>query len=166
MQEEKIEGRTQVYELGFHIVPTVPENDLPSEVSALKTLIENNKGIVISEEFPKIQNLSYSIFKVVGGVKQKCDTAYFGWIKFEGDSSLVKTVEEGAKTNPHVLRYLLVKTVKESTLYGLKMAQSAKMQGGLERGLESRKPKSEVAADKPKMSPEEMDKTIDELIKE
>lgn len=170
MQEDKIEGRTQVYELGYHIVPTVSENDLPREVSTLKTLIEGNKGIIVSDESPKMRGLSYTLFKVVGGIKQKCDSAYFGWIKFEGDSSLIKIVEEAVKTNPHVLRYLLVKTVKENTLYGLKMAQSAKMQGGLdkgmERGLESRKPKEEVDPNKPKMSPEEMDKTIEELIKE
>lgn len=166
-----IEGRTQVYELGYHIVPSVQENDLPREVSVLKSLIEENKGIVISEEFPKMRGLAYTLFKVVGGIKQRCESAYFGWIKFEADSSLIKVVEEAVKKNPNVLRYLLIKTVKENTLYGLKMAQSAKMQGGLdrggmERGLESRKPKEEVDPNKPKMSPEEMDKTIEELIKE
>lgn len=166
MQEDKIEGRTEVYELGYHIVPTVQESDLPSEVSTLKSLVEDNKGIIISDESPKMRGLSYTLFKVVKGVKQKCDSAYFGWIKFEGDSSLIKVVEDAVKTNPHILRYLLVKTVRENTLYGLKMAQSAKMQGGLERGIESRKPKSELSPDKPKMTQEEMDKTIDELIKE
>ena len=166
MQENKTEGRAQVYELGFHIVPSVTENDLPSEVSVIKSHIDGLKGVVISEEFPKIQNLSYTLEKTVGGVKQKFDKAYFGWIKFEADSSSILAIEEAVKKSPHIVRYLLIKTVRESTLYGLKIAQSSKMQGGMEKGLESRKPKTDVATDKPKMTEAELDKTIDELIKE
>jgi len=162
MQDDQQEGRTQVYELGYHIVPSVPEGDLPTEVSQLRTLVEENGGIIISDEFPKLKLLAYTLEKVVKGVKQKCDQSYFGWVKFEGNSSAIAAVKEGVEKNPHILRYLLIKTVKESTMYGLRIAQHAKMQGGVEGKGE----KKDSVAEKPKMSAEEMDKTIDELVKE
>ncbi|MEO8638053.1 MAG: 30S ribosomal protein S6 [Candidatus Taylorbacteria bacterium] len=163
MEEENTEGRTQVYELGYHITPSLQESDLPQEVSGLKSLIEEHKGIVISEELPKKRPLAYAISKVEGGVKHLWSESYFGWVKFEVSPEEIVAVEEGVKKNLHILRYLLIKTVKENTLYGLKIAQSAKMQGGIERREKSPavRPK-----DAPKMSPEEMDKTIEELIKE
>lgn len=159
MHEDNNGGRIQVYELGYHIVPTISEGDLPQEVNFLRSVIEENKGIIISEEFPKNRELSYTISKVVNGVKLKCDNAYFGWVKFEIGRDGVSAVKEAADKHPHILRFLLIKTVKENTVYGPRLAQSVKMQGG-----EGRKEK--VEPEKPKMSAEEIDKTIDEMVKE
>ena len=160
MQEDNNGGRTQIYELGYHIAPRVIESDLPQEVNSLHNNIEENKGIIISEEFPKIRPLSYPIAVMVNGRKQQYENAYFGWIKFEIGSSEIGKVKKWMEGNPSVLRYLLIKTVRENTIYAPRLAQTAKMQGG----IESKKDKAEKPA--VKMTTEEIDKTIDEMVKE
>jgi len=159
-KDEKSEGRTQIYELGYHIVPTVPENDLPSEVSALTGVILEKGGIMISDERPMLRPLAYTLYGNGPSGKAGFNNAYFGWVKFEAPIGEIKAIEAEVAKNQKILRFLLVKTVRESTLYGARIAQNAKMQGG------ERKPEAPAAAAKPKMTEAEMDKTIDELVKE
>ena len=47
------EAETQVYELGFHIAPSVEENNVAVEADAVKFLIKSKGGTFIAEEFPK-----------------------------------------------------------------------------------------------------------------
>ncbi|OHA15580.1 MAG: hypothetical protein A3G52_04260 [Candidatus Taylorbacteria bacterium RIFCSPLOWO2_12_FULL_43_20] len=163
MDEENNEGRAEIYELGYHIVSSVAESDLPQEVNAIKSFIEEKGGIIISDEFPKIKPLFYTMYKAVNGAKKHYNSAYFGWIKFEIGTDSIASIKERVMNNSNILRYLIVKTVRENTIYGPKIAQMSKMQGGAER--EGRKEK-QVVEDKPKMSAEEIDKTIDEMVKE
>jgi len=125
MSEEVIEGarleseeELKVYELGFHIVPAVPEEHLAGEVQKLKEVITANKGTLVSEDFPKLRTLAYTIQKHVAGRNIKCDRAYFGWVKFMMPAEGMEPVKAALDSNDHLLRYLLIKTVKESTLYG------------------------------------------------
>lgn len=150
----------KIYELGYHIVPTVGEESLGSEVEKLKKLILDNKGSIISEEFPQIKNLSFEISKVSENKYNKFNKAYFGWVKFEIDSSLIGTISEKVTANPNVLRFIIVKTVKENTIYTPKVVGTVKKEVKPEEDTTS----EVVVAEK--ASPEEIDKSIDELLVE
>ena len=110
------EGEIQVYELGFHIVSSVEEDKLAVEVDSIKTLIEKQEGAFIAEEFPKKIALAYTITKDTDGKRQKFDTAYFGWVKFEMKTENIMNVKDEMDKNKNILRFLIIKTVKESTL--------------------------------------------------
>lgn len=77
------QAENRIYEIGFHIVSSIPEEKLPAEMTIIKDLLESVKATVISEEFPKLRALTYTMTKVVGPKHLKFDTAYFGWVKFE-----------------------------------------------------------------------------------
>ena len=113
---EKEEMDVKVYELGYHLLPTLPEGDISHEVSSLKTLIEKSGGIIISEEAPKLIDLSYTMTKAISGKIVKFNSAYFGWTKFEMVPAKAVELKKEVETRPPMLRLLLISTVRESTM--------------------------------------------------
>jgi ribosomal protein S6 len=150
MENNTQEGMA-VYEVGFHIVPTVAEENLMAEVAALRTGFESLGGIFISEDFPKSRPLAYTISKKVGGTRAKYDRAYFGWIKFEMTSEKLPEFKKALDLNNNILRYLLVHTTRETPVTYSKMTD-------LKRPVKS--------ADEKPVSVEELDKSIDQLVTE
>lgn len=137
-----------VYEVGFHIVPTVSPENLPKEVDAIKAILGAQGATIISEEFPKLRALAYQMIKVVGPVRHRVDSAYFGWIKFEGPKETVAELNKALAASDKVVRFLIVKTVRENTIYGPQILAAEK-----------------AAAEAPKAAPaEEVDKSIDKLV--
>ncbi|MEN9621671.1 MAG: hypothetical protein RLZZ67_105 [Candidatus Parcubacteria bacterium] len=121
MTKETVKTAGTVYEVGFHIVPAVSPEKLPAEVDAIKAVLAGNNATIIAEEFPKLRNLAYQMVKAIGPARHKYDTAHFGWIKFEASAEAVLEIKKAMDANEKVLRYLLVKTVAENTLYGAKI---------------------------------------------
>ncbi len=111
---EESEGR--VYELGFHLLPTVAEADVPVQFSQLKSTIEKQGGTFISESAPKLIKLSYSMSKTIKAEKMHYTNAYFGWVKFTLSPEKLEAVEKDIKAFDPMLRYIVVKTVAESTM--------------------------------------------------
>lgn len=130
MAEEQIATETErdvtrdIYELGYHIVPTVPKDDVTEHVSALKALIERGTGVLIGEEAPAQISLAYTMAKGSGGARDKYDTAYFGWVKCEMDADALAVLTEALDKKEEVLRYLLIQTVREDTRAAKKIAAS------------------------------------------
>ncbi|MDO8590639.1 MAG: 30S ribosomal protein S6, partial [bacterium] len=106
----------RIYELGFHIISSIPEEKLTAEVTAIKDVLEENGAIFIAEDFPKLKHLSYVMTKTVGPKHFKFDTAYFGWVKFEMNPEPLDKVKKLLDRNDNILRFILIKTVRESTL--------------------------------------------------
>ncbi len=160
--EKLEEGGGQVYELGYHIVSTVAEENLPKEVETLKAIVLQDGGSLVSEGEPKLINLAYSMTKSVADIKKKFNTAYFGWLKFETKSELMPIIKKAVDANPNILRYLLIKTVRENTLYTPKLNVRAPVKE------EAPKAKKSVKTEETKISSkkdlEDIDKSIDELV--
>ncbi len=162
---EKQEVGAQVYELGYHIVSTVAEENLPKEVENLKAIVLKDGGSLVSEGEPKLINLAYSMTKSVADIKKKFNTAYFGWIKFETKSALIPEMKKKIDASSTVLRYLLIKTVRENTLFTPKLTVRAPGKEGKEEAAPKAKKSTKASADKA-ASAEELDKTIDEMVSE
>jgi ribosomal protein S6 len=165
MEETKVSTETKssnkVYEVGFHIIPSVPQEKLGEEFSSIKENLDKNGAVVISEEMPKYKNLTYEMRKDFGGKYEKYNQAYFGWVKFEAGSEGVLAIDKYFKTSPVILRHLLVKTVRENTM-------TAPKAPSYRRGEAS---KGEVVAEEAKVekkevSETELDKAIDAVIAE
>jgi ribosomal protein S6 len=161
IQSDDVE--TDVYELGYHIISSVEEKNIADEAAKIKSSIENAGGIFIAEEAPKQMQLAYAMIKKIGGKNEKFSTAYFGWIKFEVKTSDIVKVKNSLDSNSNVLRFLIIKTVREST----RAPKSA-----LSPITEVHAPKK-IAKAPPKkieksvqISEEELDRTIEELVVE
>lgn len=161
MTETKLKdsGDLEIYELGYHILGTVSEENVPKEVSEIHSLISENGGTVIAEGAPTLRQLAYSITKKVDTKNVQFNKAYFGWIKFELDRVNVATIESKVDENPNILRFLIIKTVRENTLHVPKAPMFKK-----ENHSEEKEVKAEGEGETPEVSEAEIDKSIDELI--
>jgi ribosomal protein S6 len=168
MEEENIgteaDSESKIYEIGYHVVPSVPEDKLGAEVTSLKDVLEKNGATIISEELPKMRTLSYEMRKESAGKYQKYTSAYFGWVKFEVPASQILEIEKAFKVSPVVLRYLLIKTVRENTMTVPRIPSYRKGNGGEAPKFEEKK--SEDQAEKPPVLEAELDKAIDAAIAE
>jgi ribosomal protein S6 len=160
---EKQEGDNQVYELGYHIVSTVAEEALPKEVESLKAILLKDGGSLVSEGEPKLINLAYSMTKSVADAKKKFTSAYFGWIKFETKSELIPEMKKKLDASASVLRYLMIKTVRENTLYTPKLTIRTPAK---DEAVVTKTKRTEKSEDAKPASVEELDKTIDEMVLE
>lgn len=153
---ENIENDSRVYEVGYILVPTVAEEEVPALYGNLKELISSLGGAHISDEMPRMIPLAYTMVKVVANVRNKFNTGYFGWIKFTMDPDKVLDLKKKLDLDPKVIRFLILKTVKENTI-----AAKRFVRGDLHKKPVSKKNENEEAAP---INKEEIDKEIDAMI--
>jgi ribosomal protein S6 len=109
-------GSQKVYEVGYLLLPTIPEENIPSVYGNLKELVSGLKGQAISDEMPTMINLAYTLEKIIQNVRNKYDTAYFGWMKFYLASDKVAELKKKLEQDSNIIRFLIIKTVKENTI--------------------------------------------------
>jgi ribosomal protein S6 len=147
--------KMKVYELGYLLVPSIAEEHVAGEVEAIKAVLSKVEASIITEDSPKLRPLAYEMTKVIGSKRDKYDTGYFGWIKFEVAGSVAPLIKTQLDKNPHILRFMVINTVRENTFIGQKVIfkdEVAKETTGAE--------------EEPKVSEEELDKTIENLVVE
>ncbi len=115
------EGTSTIYEVSYLLLPTLSEEQVPGKVAELKEALVSFGAEVISTENPVLIDLAYSMTKVMQITRHKADQGYFGWIKFEMGSENIEKVKKTFDNHLEVLRYLIVKTVRENTLLNGKM---------------------------------------------
>ena len=157
MTDETVKTAGTVYEVGYHIVPAVSPEKLPTEVDAIKAVLGKCGATTISEEFPKLRNLAYQMVKAIGPARHRYDSAYFGWIKYEAAPEASTEIKKALDANEKILCYILIKTDRENTLYGAKIL-------GEEKKEEDKANEPKVAPVAAPVSPEELDKSIDKLV--
>src|ERR1035437_7701669 len=106
---------------------------------------------------PKMIQLAYKMVKVVSNVRNKFNTAYFGWIKFTMDSDKVLELKKKLDLDSNFIRFLILKTVKENTI-----ASKRFVRGDIRKKPRSAKGENDETA--VPINKEEIDKEIDALI--
>ncbi|MBU6427061.1 30S ribosomal protein S6 [Patescibacteria group bacterium] len=173
--DDTINGDMSVYEIGYLLSPAVPEEKISDEVDALRKIITGAGAAIIADELPHRQKLAYVMRrKTVSGSYEKYADAYFGWLKFELEAGKIEGVKKSFETNPSVLRTLLLSTVRENTYLGKRAMQIAAELTGSDRAIETKaetdqgdnKRDKKEAAPATAASVEDMDRSIDEMVKE
>jgi ribosomal protein S6 len=127
----------------------------------LKELITGLGGGIISDEMPRMIPLAYNVQKDVQNVRNKFDTAYFGWTKFEMDGEKVSELKKKLDLDSNFLRFLILKTVRENTVAAKRFVH---------RDITHRRPpgvgaKKEEGGEAPvEINKEEIDKEIDAMV--
>ena len=114
--EETSGADSRIYEVGYLLVPSIPEEEVPATYGNLKELVSSFGGIMISDEMPVMINLAYTMQKTVQNVRSKYNTAYFGWVKFYMDAEKILELKKKLDLDPNIIRFLMIKTVKENTI--------------------------------------------------
>lgn len=148
------------YELGYHLVPTLSDDELALRVQELRKLIEKAGGIILHEGFPERFSLAYSVRKSIQGTYHTFDDSFFGWIKFEDKPEQQAILKEALDHMNDCVRFLLVKTNKDAYV-----PTPPKM---VEREKESPESKGigAAGAHTKDVSEEEIAKAVDELVLE
>ncbi len=159
------EDQGLVYELAFHLLPTVSEDEGAKQVADLKALLEKNSATIISEEALKPMQLAYTMVKKLEGKNVTFDTSLFGVIKFDSDVAALDVLKEELDLSKNVLRFLIIKTVREyAPIQNRPVFREVKPP---EEVTTLSKPKVEEKKEDAKpISEEELDKTIEELVSE
>jgi ribosomal protein S6 len=162
--EAPAEGLTQandskrpVYEVGFHVAPTIAETEVAAVVDKIRALLGDAE--IIKEEFPHKLVLAYTIERATSGKREKYNEAYFGWIKFATEKQTIPAVQTALTAMREVIRFLLVETVRED-------AQAPRRTIFTSDRLEGETLQKPAAAPEKavEVSEEELDKSIEALV--
>lgn len=106
-----VDERSQ-YELAFHILPTVAEEEVPAVFGSIKTLIDSSDGTIIHEEAPLRFDLAYEVVKHTEGRNFRYNHSYFGWVRFVIEGDKLEHLKAEIEHEGHVLRYVILKLSK------------------------------------------------------
>ncbi|KND46742.1 MAG: hypothetical protein AB201_02800 [Parcubacteria bacterium C7867-006] len=151
-----------VYEVSYLLLPSLAVEQVPGKASSIKEMMTRLGGTVISDENPVLIDLAYPMVKVVGTERHKANSGYFGWIKFEMTAGDVEKVKKALDADVDTVRYLIIKTVRENTLLNGKMKFQKE-----EKFIKDEDVLEDVPVEALKeVAPEELDKSIDEIVVE
>lgn len=116
--------RTNVYEVGYHLLPTLSEEEVTSAVSGIMEAIKKEGGEFVGDRFPSSIDLAYTISKRVSGKLTNFDRAYFGWVAFEAPRKGIAKLKVMLDDHPSVLRSLIVITDKDAVASALSAVET------------------------------------------
>ena len=108
---------SRVYEVSYIFDNRLDENTALAKADALKQSIATLEGSFVSEETPYLRELAYEMIRVINNINVRFTEGYFGWIKFEMPADKVREFDKMLKSDEEIVRYIVVKTVKENTVY-------------------------------------------------
>lgn len=148
-----------VYEVGFHVLPTVEEGNVGEVLEAIRTELVKGGAEIITEQFPQKITLAYTIERAVAGKREKYTNAYFGSIKFATERETIPALETLLRSISTILRHLLIETVREETTVSRRAVFSSNRLEGetIKKPTASPETSTEV-------SEEELQKSIDALV--
>ena len=163
MQSNTHDEKIKVYEVGFVLLSSIPQEKVAGEFDSLKGIVTKAGAEMIAEEAPELRALAYTMVKKIHGANVRFNEGYFGWVKFELPSNAIEGVKKSLDAVDNILRYLLITTVKENTYLGKKAPAAAFSEK--EAGIIT--PEGVVAPEVVAAAPattEEMDKSIDAMV--
>lgn len=167
-QANEGKGHEAIYEIGFHLVPTLTADEAAAAFERMHKALETAEAKILTEESPKKISLAYRIERSVAGKREKFTEGYFGFIRFELPEDLgpeeravgeaINALEAMLRGDSHVLRYLLIKTTREAPVAPRAIFSS--------RSLEGRTIAKPVAQpeDRGEVDEGELDKSIEALV--
>ncbi len=147
VNDEK-EAKLGVYEVGYLMVPSIAEEGLGAEVTVFKDSLTEHGVTFISDEYPKMIELAYEMARSIANKRQKFSYGYFGWVKFECKPESAKVIKEMLDKNEKLIRYIIVKTVRENTMSPKRPFKSDTMKKKFTPKVEESVPINEEVIDK------------------
>lgn len=156
-QANVMDNEKTVYEVGYHVVPTIPEAQVGAVVDRIREALQAGEFVLIGEEYPKRMTLAYRIERSVSGKREKYTESYFGWFKFEGEQSNIPALSATLRGVNDVLRYLIIETVREAAPAPRAVFSSDRLEGETIK-------KMNIAEERQgEVSQEEIDKSIEAI---
>lgn len=136
--EEMELGEGRVYELGFHLDPDLPSEEVKKAYQSIRSMIAE-KGEVVAEGEPEKIALAYTISRQEVAGRRDFDSAYFAWIAYETPAESHAELVAAVAADKRVVRFIDLTTEKEA-------ARHAAEREALALKAPEREPEGEPAA--------------------
>ncbi|MHB8660837.1 MAG: 30S ribosomal protein S6 [Minisyncoccota bacterium] len=119
---EGIGDESRVYELGFHLDPELPVEEVKKAYQAVHSLIEK-KGTLVAEGEPEKIQLAYTISRQEVAGRRDFNSAYFSWIVYEASAANHAEILTAAAADKHIIRFIDVVTTKDAARHAVEMRE-------------------------------------------
>ncbi|MEK7510868.1 MAG: hypothetical protein AAB582_01355 [Patescibacteria group bacterium] len=144
--ELELEGgynESRIYELGFHIDPELPQEEVKKVYQGIKEKAAS-VGSVIAEGEPQRIPLAYTISRQEPQGRRDFNSAYFAWVAYETEGEGHDAMLALAKDHKSIVRFIDVKTDKEAAQHAAEMHEIYAKLGEKEEGQTSEEEVSDV----------------------
>ncbi len=118
MEADHAEPR--VYELGFHIDPELPTEEVKKVYQGLRSKIADTAEVVAEGEPQKIQ-LAYTISRSETAGRRDFDASYFAWVAYESNGEGHDAIQAAARAESRIFRFIDLRTTKEGAQHAAEM---------------------------------------------
>ena len=115
----------RVYELGFHLDPELPTEEVKKEYHAVREFIAS-KGTIVAEGEPEKIQLAYTISRQGASDapgRRDFDSAYFCWIVYEATAADHDEVVESANSDTRIILFIDLLTTKDAARHSVEMRE-------------------------------------------
>lgn len=130
----------RVYEIGFHLDPELPQEEVKKAYQAVRDHVAS-VGTIVAEGEPVKIPLSYTISRSNTVGRRDFNSAFFCWIAYEADGAGHDSIAEMAKTDPRIIRFLDIRSTVDEAKHSAEMqemfAQAALQQAQDDEASES-----------------------------
>ncbi len=123
MEADEVEDMgadARVYELGFHLDPDLPVEEMKKQYQAIHAAIAS-KGTVVAEVEPVKIQLAYTISRQEVSGRRDFSSAYFAWIVYETLATDHAEVLAAMNANKFVVRFIDLITTKDAARHALEV---------------------------------------------
>lgn len=112
----------RVYELGFHLDPELPVEEVKKAYQAIRELIMRNSTLVAEGGPEKIQ-LAYTISRQETSGRRDFNSAYFSWIVYEAPAMGHAEIVTAANADKRIIRFIDLLTTKDAARHAVEMRE-------------------------------------------
>lgn len=117
-------SESRVYELGFHLDPELPTEEVKKAYQAIRGLIEDKGSVVVEGEPEKIQ-LAYTISRQEVAGRRDFDSAYFSWVVYETSADNHAEIISAVTAEKRIIRFIDLVTTKEAARHFIEARELA-----------------------------------------
>ena len=120
VEAEDMSPEPRVYELGFHLDPELPTEEVKKAYQAIHELIAS-KGTIVAEVEPEKIQLAYTISRQEVAGRRDFNSAYFAWIVYETLATSHADILTGANADKSIVRFIDLLTTKDEARHALEV---------------------------------------------
>lgn len=112
----------RVYELGFHLDPGLPIEEVKKAYQSARSVI-TEKGTLVAESEPVKMQLAYTISRQEVAGRRDFDSAYFSWIVYETSAENHAEVLQAVNADKRIIRFIDLCTTKDAARHSVELRE-------------------------------------------
>lgn len=114
------ELEVRVYELGFHLDPELPQEEVKKAYQDIRGRIAA-LGTVVAEGEPTKVPLAYTISRSETGGRRDFTSAHFSWIAYEAAADAHEEIGQMARDEKRIIRFIDIRTSRDAASHAAEM---------------------------------------------